>query len=153
MVHGPAALVLALACTLAPPPPAAPPEASPALRARVDEIVRSVRGRLSFHAVHLPSGASLGRAEDEPVRTASTIKLPVMVEAFARVAEGGARRDETLVLTEAAKVQGAGVLFELDPGPKLTLRDAVRLMIVLSDTTAANPSIALCEGLAARPAP
>jgi beta-lactamase class A len=72
------------------------------------------------------------------VRSASTIKLAILVTAYAEVAEGRARWDDPLVLTDAKKAPGAGVLLELSDGLGLTLRDAVTLMIVVSDNTATN---------------
>ena len=41
-------------------------------------------------------------------------------------------------MTDAKKVQGSGVLQELSDGLRLTLRDAVNLMMVVSDNTATN---------------
>ena len=72
------------------------------------------------------------------VPTASTIKVAVMVEAFGRVAEGKAKWTDELVLTKEKKVGGAGILPEFSDGLRLTLRDGVTLMMVLSDNTATN---------------
>ena len=72
------------------------------------------------------------------MRTASTIKIAVMIEAFARVTEGKAKWTDEVVLTKAKKVSGSGILFELSDGLHLTLRDAVNLMMILSDNTATN---------------
>jgi beta-lactamase class A len=108
------------------------------LAARVREIAARSTGRVWLFARNLDTGASFGLLADEPVRSASTIKLAIMVEAFARVAAGEARWDEPLRLRAESKVEGAGVLFELDPGLTLTLRDALRLMLVVSDNTATN---------------
>ena len=69
---------------------------------------------------------------------ASTIKIAVMIEAFARVAEGRAKWTDELVLTKAARYAGSGILPELGDGLRLTLRDCVRLMMTLSDNTATN---------------
>jgi beta-lactamase class A len=72
------------------------------------------------------------------VRTASTIKIAVMVEAFARVADGKAKWTDELVLTKEKKVSGSGILQELSDGLHLTLRDGVNLMMLMSDNTATN---------------
>lgn len=107
-----------------------------------DEQVRAeiakFRGRVSLFAKNLDTGATYEINADEPVRTASTIKLPIMVAAFALVAEGKVKWTDELTLTDKKKVQGSGVLQELSDGLRLTLRDAVTLMIVLSDNTATN---------------
>jgi beta-lactamase class A len=61
-----------------------------------------------------------------------------MIEAFARVSEGRAKWTDQLVLTKAARYGGSGVLPELSDGLRLTLRDCVNLMMVVSDNTATN---------------
>ena len=100
--------------------------------------VRQFPGTVSIYAKNLDTGATYDLRGDEPVRTASTIKLALMVEAFAQVAEGRAKWPETQVLRESDKVSGSGVLHELSSGVWLPLRDLVNLMIVVSDNTATN---------------
>ena len=110
----------------------------PDLDARVRAVLVGFTGRASLYAKNLDGGASYGSGADDRVRSASTIKLAILVTAHAEVAEGRARWDDPLVLTEAKKAPGAGVLPELSDGLRLTLRDAVNLMIVVSDNTATN---------------
>lgn len=108
----------------------------------LDEQVRAAvsefKGKVSLFAKNLDTGATYDFGGDNRVRTASTIKVTVMIEAFARVTEGKAKWSDEVVLTEAKKVQGSGVLQELSGGLRLTLRDAVNLMMVVSDNTATN---------------
>lgn len=117
------------------PPPAAPPEW---LDARVRAEAATFNGGVSLFAKNLDTGASYSYGGDRPVRTASTIKVAVMVEAFARVAEGRAKWTDELVLAKEKKVSGSGILAELSDGLKISLRDAVTLMMTLSDNTATN---------------
>ena len=95
-------------------------------------------GTVRLYAKNLDTGAAYSLGGDERVRTASTIKVAVMVEAFARVAEGRAKWSDELLLTKEKKVGGSGILNEFDEGLRLTLRDAVMLMMTLSDNTATN---------------
>ncbi len=108
------------------------------LDARVRAEVAAFKGRVTLHAKNLETGAVYDLDGAAAVRTASTIKVPIMVEAFARVAEGRAKWTDELILTEAKKVSGAGVLKDLSGGLRVSLRDAVTLMIILSDNTATN---------------
>jgi beta-lactamase class A len=119
-----------------PPKPAATPPAW--LDKRVHAEVASFNGNVYLYAKNLDTGAEYSLNGDEPVRTASTIKLAVMVEAFARVAEGKAKWTDELVLGKAARYGGSGVLPNLADGLRLTLRDAVTLMMNVSDNTATN---------------
>jgi beta-lactamase class A len=113
-------------------------QAQTTLDDQVKPIVASFKGKVSLFAKNLDTGETYGLNPDERVRTASTIKIAVMIEAFARVAEGKAKWTDEVVLTKDKKVSGSGVLNELSDGLKLTLRDAVNLMMILSDNTATN---------------
>lgn len=108
------------------------------LDARVKAAIADFKGQVWIHAKNLDSGAIYSLNGDQRVRTASTIKLPIMVAAFGLVADGKLKWTDELTLTEAKKVSGAGILFEFHDGLKITLRDAVHLMITISDNTATN---------------
>src|SRR5688572_11484200 len=108
------------------------------LEKRVAAEAAQFKGKVSVFAKNLDTGATFSFQGDEPVTTASTIKVAVMIEAFARVAEGKAKWTDELILTKEKKVGGSGILFEFSDGLRLTLRDATTLMMVLSDNTATN---------------
>jgi len=96
-------------------------------------------GTVSLYAKNLDSGAEAGIRPADPVRTASTIKLTIMLAVFDAVARGQAKWTEPLTITAADKVSGSGVLgTEFSEGDQLPLRDVMHLMIVLSDNTATN---------------
>ena len=100
--------------------------------------VKKFPGAVSIYAKNLDTGATYDLRGDEPVRTASTIKLALMVESFAQVAEGRVKWSERQILKDDDKVSGSGVLHEMSDGVWLPLRDLVNLMIVVSDNTATN---------------
>lgn len=112
--------------------------ASVALEKRVRAEIAKFKGKVALYAKNLDSGVSFGLDEDAPVRTASTIKVPIMVAVFAEVAAGRVKWADELVLTKERKVAGAGILQEMSDGLRITLKDAVMLMIALSDNTATN---------------
>jgi beta-lactamase class A len=96
-------------------------------------------GAVSLYAKNLETGAAVGIRESEPVRTASTIKLPIMLAVFDAVARGQARWTEPLTVTAGEKVSGSGIIAsEISDGVQLPLRDVLHLMIVLSDNSATN---------------
>jgi beta-lactamase class A len=125
--------------TPTPTPTPTQPKPVPAwLDRRVRAEAAAFKGNVYLYAKNLDTGAAYDFGGDEPVRTASTIKVAVMVEAFARVAEGKAKWSDELVLSKAARYAGSGVLQDLTDGLRLTLRDAVTLMMTVSDNTATN---------------
>jgi beta-lactamase class A len=113
-------------------------EGNSSLDSRLRAEIVPFKGKVSLFAQNLDTGQTYSFNGDERVRTASTIKIPVMIEAFARVADGRAKWTDELVLTKAARYGGSGILPELSDGLRLTLKDCVRLMMTLSDNTATN---------------
>lgn len=93
---------------------------------------------VTFYAKNLKTGETVERHGDDPVRTASTIKLPIMIECFAASSENKLNLSEPIELLADERVNGSGILQEMTPGIKLPLRDMIDLMIVLSDNTATN---------------
>src|SRR5437667_1535933 len=117
---------------------AQPANQSNSLDSQIRAEISSFKGKVFVFARNLDTGQTYSYNGDERVRTASTIKIAVMIEAFARVSEGHAKWTDDLVLTKAARYGGSGILPELGDGLRLTLQDCVRLMMVLSDNTATN---------------
>jgi beta-lactamase class A len=105
---------------------------------RVKARVTGFRGKVSLYAMNLSTGLSYGILSDEPVRTASTIKLAIMVECFSEAAQTKLKWIEPIMVVEDEKVSGSGVVQELSPGDELPIRDLMHLMIVVSDNTATN---------------
>lgn len=105
---------------------------------RVRDEIAQFKGKVSLYAKNLDSGETYQFGGDDRVPTASTIKIAVLIEAHARVAEGKAKWTDELVLAKDKKVGGAGILQEFSDGLRLSLRDAVNLMMILSDNTATN---------------
>ncbi len=129
-----AAFLCAVVC------PAAHADAdSRVLAARVAPIVAEHQGRIAVAVRDLRGGTAFTHNADDPMPTASLIKLAVLVDLYAQAHEGKLSLDKRLTLTQADCVPGAGVLTDsFTPGASLTLRDAARLMITVSDNTATN---------------
>ena len=122
-------------------PTPVPPGAKPipvTLDDRIKDAIDGFQGKLWVFAKNLDTGKEYSLRGDEQTRTASTIKLAIMAEAFRQVAEGKLRWDEPIELTKEKKQGGSGILFEFSDGTKIDLKTAVRLMIVVSDNTATN---------------
>jgi beta-lactamase class A len=112
--------------------------AASSLDALVRAEITPFKGKVFVFAKNLDTGLTYSFNGDDRVPTASTIKVAVMIEVFSRVSEGRAKWTDELVLTKGARYGGSGVLPELGDGLRLTLRDCVNLMMVVSDNTATN---------------
>ena len=127
-----AILILAASCTFAQNKP------DESLDAAIKARIGGFPGTVSLAAKNLVTGQAYSSGAEQPVRTASTIKLAIMVECFYEASEGKLKWAEPIKLTEDEKVSGTGILEDLSPGDELPLVDMVDLMIVLSDNTATN---------------
>jgi beta-lactamase class A len=126
-------------------PPLAPILASLKEDLQLDAQLRSIaaahHGKVALFAQNLKSGATASLQPDEPVQTASTIKMGILLDAAEQIRQGRAALDEKLVLTKANQVPGSGVVGQLTAPLTLTLGDFLHLMVVLSDNTATNVAI------------
>ena len=89
-------------------------------------------------AKHLGTGEEIRVNADAVTATASTIKVPILIELFRQVEAGEVCLEDRLAVTEATRARGSGVLRELSPDIELTVRDHATLMIVVSDNTSTN---------------
>jgi beta-lactamase class A len=106
-----------------------------AVRARI----AGFPGTVTLYAKNLDTGASFGIRPTEPVRTASTIKLPILCAVHDQVASGKAKWTDMLTIRPEDKVSGSGIIGnELSDNVQLPLRDITNLMMVLSDNSATN---------------
>lgn len=111
----------------------------PAVAAKLKPLIDAHQGVVAVSLRHAPSGETWDFQGDRVMPTASLIKFPILVEAYAQAAEGRVRFDQKLTLTKEDMVPGSGILTDnLSPGATFTLEDACRLMIVFSDNTATN---------------
>jgi beta-lactamase class A len=108
------------------------------LAQQIDAISTEAGGRVGVVARHLPTGRQVTRRAEEVFPSASVIKLPLLVAAFAAVAEGRTEWETRFIVRPEDVVEGSGVLREMHAGLSVTLQDLARLAIVVSDNTAAN---------------
>jgi len=106
--------------------------------AALDQIAAEFEGRICLAARDMRTGERILYHADSRCPTASVIKLPILIHALLLASDGGIALDQVLTLGEGDARPGSGILKELTPGLRLTLRDACMLMIALSDNTATN---------------
>ncbi|HEX4038366.1 MAG TPA: serine hydrolase [Acidobacteriaceae bacterium] len=109
-----------------------------ALTHQLQSMIQGFHGKVALYATDLATGKTAAINADEPVPTASVIKLGVLYTALEQIRAGKAHFDDQLTLTKPDQVPGSGVLLFFDTPLHLTLKDALTLMIAESDNTATN---------------
>jgi beta-lactamase class A len=104
-------------------------------------MIGSFQGHVSFYAHDLATGKTVAIDADQPVPTASVIKLGILYEALEQIRAGRVHFDDRIAVRREDQVAGAGVLLFLDTPTTITFKDALTLMIALSDNAAANLSM------------
>jgi beta-lactamase class A len=140
---------LALGTLLATPLAAQKPESAgknnPPSDAKLEQhlaaLAASHHGRVTLYAKHLKTGRTVAMNADQPVQTASVIKLAILFEAMEQVRAGKAKWDEKITLAKGEAVSGSGVLWFFDAPMTMTLKDALTMMVIVSDNTATNLAI------------
>lgn len=108
------------------------------LKPQLEQRIASHKGTVGLSIIDLSTGEKLSIRGQEPVSTASVIKLPILVELFHQVAKGPLRLSDPVTMLAADQRPGSGVLQFLSTPHQLTIGDAATLMIILSDNSATN---------------
>jgi beta-lactamase class A len=113
--------------------------------ARIRAVDEALDGVLGVAAIDLTTGRTLTWHADALFATASSIKIPIMIEVFRQAGAGTLRLDQTVPLTSKDLVDGSARLEKLlAKGPaSATVRELVEAMIEVSDNSATNKLIAL----------
>jgi len=108
------------------------------LRQNLDRIMNGVKADWGVYIKSLESGEEIAINADAVMDTMSTIKVPLLVEAFRQVDEGKLKLDSRIEMKRADQRFGTGVMRTLDPGLHFTLKDLLTLMIIQSDNSATD---------------
>ena len=137
-IHFCSALLIAAVTVFAPSVSA---QNDPALTATIQSMTAGFQGHLSFYAHDLATGKTVSIDADRAVPTASVIKLAVLYEALEQIRAGRLHFEDRLTVDHKDQVSGSGVLLFFDTPMSITFKDALTLMIALSDNTGANLSM------------
>ncbi len=134
-----------LAIGLAALPAAAQPSPLQVFLART---VAEFPGHAGIWVKHLTTGESAGIQDTELLNSASVIKIPVLVLAFQMADRGELKLDERITITKEDFRGGSGIFRYHDSGLQPTFRDVLLQMVITSDNTATDLSIAKVGGVA-----
>ena len=120
---------------------ASPPAGQATLQRSLEAIAAGHHGKVAFYAAKVDGtgqGAKVGLHPDEPVQTASVIKLALLYHAMTEVRAGRAHWEEPITLKPGEAVGGSGILHFFDTPLRVTLKDVLTMMVIVSDNTATN---------------
>lgn len=117
------------------------PTTADAVAARIAAEFADFPGDAGVAALNLGTGERIEVNAGAETATASTIKVPILIELMRRVELGEASLDTKVRVPEATP--GSGVLRDLSRDVELSLWDYAVLMIAVSDNTATNVLIDL----------
>src|SRR6266481_4794169 len=101
----------------------------------LNELCDSAEFEVSWYLKDLASGATANRRGDVAVPSASTRKISIMMAALAAVHAGKLSLDQKITIDSRFQDNDSGTFQHLTPGFWLTLRDAMVMMIIVSDNT------------------
>jgi beta-lactamase class A len=108
---------------------------------RLNGLCDAVPFDASWYLKDLATGARADRRGDVPVPSASTRKISIMMAALSAVHAGKLSLDQQMTVEARYQDNDSGTFQHLTPGFWVTLRDAMVMMIIVSDNT--------CTGLVA----
>jgi len=105
---------------------------------RIAALLAGDRVEAGFAAIHLETGATIAVNGDALFPTASTFKVPVLVEIYAQARAGRFAITDRIPFEERHRIIGSGVIQTLATGLNPTIRDLMMLMTIVSDNTATD---------------
>jgi len=105
------------------------------LARRLNELCDPLPFQTSWFVKDWRSGAIAHRLGDVPVPSASTRKISILMAALAAVHAGKLALDQKVTIDARYQDNDSGTFQHLTPGFSITLRDALVMMIIVSDNT------------------
>jgi beta-lactamase class A len=106
------------------------------MQASIERTTRSVNATWGILVKSLETGEEIAIDADRQMETMSTIKIPLMVEAFEQIKAGKFALTDKYTFVQADSQPGTGTIQRLDPGAVMTVKDLITMMIIVSDNTA-----------------
>jgi beta-lactamase class A len=106
------------------------------LAGRLGALCDALPFQTSWYLKDLASGQRADRLGDVPVPSASTRKISILMAALKAVHDGKLALDQKVTIEAKYQDNDSGTFQHLTPGFWITFRDALVMMIIVSDNTA-----------------
>lgn len=108
------------------------------MKKEIMERLHAEPGHVGFYYKNLVTGEEFGFHEEEEFSSASIIKFPILLQILKWAEEGKADLTERIQILQEEKMPLSGVLTLFSGEPEIDVETLCRLMISVSDNTAAN---------------
>lgn len=108
------------------------------IQQQIKTIADGFNGRIGLSIRNLQTDETVNYHADKIFRTASIIKLGILVTLMRQVEDGATSLDAPIMLRRADVIGGSGVMQYLTSGLTMPVRDYAFLMMNISDNLAAN---------------
>ena len=116
------------------------------LKGRIESITNSINAKWGIYVRCIETDEQIAINADDQMDTMSTIKIPLMVEAYRQASEGKFKLTDMHTLKEAEKQPGTGILQRWSEGTVMSVKDIIDLMNIVSDNTATDITFRLVGG-------
>ena len=106
------------------------------VQSAIETLTRSVNASWGIYVKSIETGEEIAVDADRQMETMSTIKIPLMIEAFEQIKAGKFKLTDQYTFAAADSQPGTGTIQRLDPGATMTVKDSITMMIIVSDNTA-----------------
>ena len=117
------------------------------LQASIERTTKSINATWGIYVKSLETSEEIALDADRQMETMSTIKIPLMAEAFEQMKAGKFRLTDKYTFAQADSQPGTGIIQRLDPGAALTVKDLITLMVIVSDNTATEVLYRMVGGI------
>ncbi len=108
------------------------------LRTDLKNYVASSDSPIMLYFEYLPTGVSVGVNDRNPIKLASLVKVPVAMVVYKEISKGNLQEDEVLTIKKSQIDSQFGDLWKKGEGAKVTVKEALEVMLKDSDNTAVN---------------
>ncbi len=113
------------------------------LKTDLKNYIAKYKGKFGIYYISLTDGTEFGINEMEPIKAASTVKVPINLYFYQKAAQGKIKLDSTMTYTSGDYATGTGSIQYGKTGRKFSVKELSRLSIVESDNVATNMLVRL----------